>query len=288
MNLHSRKSLGHNIIWCVWSAMLVSVGAVSPARGDAEITPVSSQASEEIASQKASHPEGYSLLGGGPTPATPPLAERVVACPQFVDESTPPTRVVMQVIEDTFHKWREYELGNGAFCIVQVEPEFGRLSQEEAESLLEASAGWMVQNKTPSPDEWELLGPDDPRLKLPPVERKVPDEFLLQRKRNGEKPDEEIRSRLLGEAMAPKGAGGSGDSGEGSKFVIGDDERNRVYNNESYPWNTIGYVIVLFGDSYYRATGFLVSRYAVFTSSHNIYDTSQGRFVDVSVLPPPC
>lgn len=197
----------------------------------------------------------------------------VVGAPDVVD--APPSRVVLQIIDNVFHKWSEYDVQDtGVRFIVQHEPIAGPLNAEEAERLLAASSGWM-EGAVVSPDGYSL-SVDDPRLGLPPLQAEPFDGSGLS-----------ATDALGADVAAPPVAtvppdwellGPSPDIAP--QIVIGTDDRVRVTNTTAYPWSTIGYVGVVFPNGGgFRGTGFLVAPHVVLTNAHNVYSPDNGGYV---------
>mgnify|MGYP000464370039 CR=1 FL=1 len=204
---------------------------------------------------------------------TLPGVLKVVDCPSDLDFSHP-SRVVLQIIQNTFYKWYEFDIGpSGEFCIVLLEPEARRLTAEEARALLDASSRWVEQR--PSSFEGYWTSPDDPVLAAPPVHLDVT--FGA----NGGLSDESAPH--VGTAPVRTEAGpwpnpqGTMSSVTVPQGVVGPDDRIRVTNTTSYPWYTIGFCKVMFRDGIAsRGTGFLVSPYTVLTNAHMVYNHSRG------------
>ena len=62
--------------------------------------------------------------------------------------------------------------------------------------------------------------------------------------------------------------------------VVGTDDRVRVTDTQSYPWNTVGYI----GNRYpsgntYRGSGAIVTPYMVLTAGHMVYSVDDGGYV---------
>ncbi len=92
---------------------------------------------------------------------------RIRDCPEDLDESGP-SRTVSQMINNTFYRWKEFELDDSdEFCIVMEKPEHRHLTADEAKELLEKSGKWV--ERTPDPGEAEKIEPTDPRLDVPPI-----------------------------------------------------------------------------------------------------------------------
>ncbi len=64
--------------------------------------------------------------------------------------------------------------------------------------------------------------------------------------------------------------------------IFGRDERTRVTSGQArnFPWNTIGYLEVWWGDEGGRGTGFLVSPHVALTNAHNVWDPEEGGWYD--------
>ena len=74
----------------------------------------------------------------------------VVDCPQEGEfNEADQSRTIMQIIDNQFHKWKEYDLEvTGSFFIVMEKPVYRHLTAEEAFKLLESSNEWVQQAKT--------------------------------------------------------------------------------------------------------------------------------------------
>ncbi len=196
----------------------------------------------------------------------------VKGCPDDIEQRRP-SRVVLQYIDGVFHKWEEYDLGEkGDFCIFLRKPERRRLSVGEARILLQNSARWREQ--APPAGISELLDPGDPRLQGKPVVPKLPDRLPIRDVPASPEPDMPAPPAYPGKT---NGSGVDPDriSLPKPEDVVGTDDRTRVTDTETYPWNTVGYI----GNSYasgraYRGTGAIVAPYMVLTAGHMIYDWS--------------
>lgn len=196
-----------------------------------------------------------------------------------------PYRQVLQIIDNTFHKWREYRVGpGGEFCIILEEPERRLLTAGEARELLLASRGWqqaalppgdmagyypqgmgLPGDSTPDfEDPWP--GPDDIKDASDPVSAISRLESLV-----------DLEEKDIEKDMTVKEI-------DDEKFfiqaVIGQDDRERVSLSGclSYPWNTIGYIELDYFYGLYRGggTGFLISPYVALTNAHLLYDSDYG------------
>lgn len=180
----------------------------------------------------------------------------VCDCPENI-EDLEPSRVVAQFIENTFYLWDEYEVvtddGVTSLCIIMKKPKAAPLSAEEAQVLLTASSLWTESE--PRPEDMIILDPSDPRLNLQPIERSLSDR----------------------QSFRPKA-------------VFGADDRTRVTDTTSYPWNTHCYIELHFPsplpDEWYRGTGCIVGPYMVLTTGHSVYNREWGVFVDRLTVAP--
>ncbi|MGM0652194.1 MAG: InlB B-repeat-containing protein [Bacillota bacterium] len=158
-------------------------------------------------------------------------------------------RTVVQVIDDTFHKWNEYLVGEeGQFCIVLEEPEERYLQAEEARKLLVASQQWVDQVIPPGEPEYadpaEIF---EMESLMPVVEDNSPDW---------------VGSVFIYQNYA----------------LANSPERVAQSDTERYPWNTIGFVHVAFGFNNFRASGSLIGPHTVLTNAHNLYNSSMGGY----------
>ncbi len=190
-------------------------------------------------------------------------------CPDGIEQRLP-SRVVLQYIDGVFHKWEEYDLDSkGAYCIFLRKPEQRRLSVGEAKTLMENSARWREQ--APPPGISQTLSPDDPRLQGKPVEPKKHDHIQIDNGPASQEPDKPAPSGYPGKeprsAVQPERI-----SLPRPEDVVGTDDRVRVTDTTSYPWNTIGYI----GSDHasfrqaYRGTGAIVTPYMVLTAGHMV------------------
>jgi V8-like Glu-specific endopeptidase len=206
-------------------------------------------------------------------------------CPNDIEQRRP-ARVVLQYIDGVFHKWEEYDLGEkGEFCIFLRKPEPRKLSVGEAKTLLENSARWREQG--PPAGISEILDPNDRRLQAQPVVPKLPDHFPIRNIPVSPEPDKpappaypgkESRSDVHPDRISLPRA----------ESVVGTDDRTRVTDTTSYPWNTVGYI----GNTYasgrsYRGTGAIVGPYMVLTAGHMVYDwDTEGGYVSALYFSP--
>ncbi|MEW6332971.1 MAG: hypothetical protein AB1558_01730, partial [Thermodesulfobacteriota bacterium] len=196
----------------------------------------------------------------------------VKGCPANIEQRSP-ARVVLQYIDGVFHKWEEYDLGEGGeFCIVLKKPEERTLSAGEARTLLENSSRWREQ--APPPGVSEILDPGDPRLQRKPATPKLPDNFQIDKGPASPEPDKPAPPAYPGRGSR-SGVDPDRIPPASPESVVGTDDRTRVTNTESYPWNTVGYIGVSYpSNRNYRGSGAIVTPHMVLTAGHVIYDWS--------------
>lgn len=181
-----------------------------------------------------------------------PLLElNVNDCPNDI-ENLEPSRVIAQIIENTFYLWEEYDIltedGIDTLCIVMKKPNPGPLSKKESQVLLTASSRWIESQ--PRPEDAIILDASDPRLNLRPIENLNKDKSFLP------------------------------------ENIIGDDDRERITDTTTYPWETYCYLELYFPFGAYQGTGCLVSPYMVLTCGHNVYNQDYYTYVDSVTIAP--
>jgi V8-like Glu-specific endopeptidase len=209
----------------------------------------------------------------------------VLSCPDDIEQRRP-GRVVLQYIDGVFHKWEEYDLGEkGEFCIFLKKPEERRLSMGEAKTLLENSVRWREQG--PPVGISEILDPSDPRLQRQPVVPRLPDNFQINNGPTSREPDKPAPPAYPGKENRSD-VNPNRISLPRPENVVGTDDRTRVTDTESFPWNTVGYTCNSY-PSYrkYRGSGAIVSPYMVLTAGHMVYDWStEGGYADAVCFAP--
>ena len=195
----------------------------------------------------------------------------LIDCPAALEDSAE-YRLVLQIIDNTFHKWREYDSKDeGGFCIFMEEPERRALSAEEASALLIASKGWLTQVCSVE------------------AATAAAQEGLAHQARSVSSMDEPHAGRrdgycaghpypLYPSALACSSPVSAAEIEMTQQGVIGSDERVRVAYAActAYPANTVGYVEVDYGSLARRSTGFLIGPHTVLTTAHNIYNSDFG------------
>jgi len=207
----------------------------------------------------------------------------VTDCPASLNEAAP-ARIVMQIINNTFYKWKEYDLGsvNGKsqFCIVVEEPYQMKLLQKDAEVLLKASQQWLKEAS--GSDEGLMLDASDPILSLPPREKFLSDESKLSAV---VAPGPDTATGLA--AGGPFQLAGKTVTGPSLQTVIGTDDRVRVTATTTYPWNSACYLgITVPGVGNFRGAGCLVTPWMVLTAGHMVYDQDTNQWVSAMTIAP--
>ncbi len=197
-----------------------------------------------------------------------------------VQEQLPPDRIVLQIIEETFHKWREYDLGGGEFCIILDAPHIEVLTQQQARSLLEVSARWMVVE--PEADQIEILDPEDPSLNVPPA---MPPRTYDPARREIERDEPDTPAEFTFPDAEPSGVAKYGSYSP--QVVIGDDDRVRITSTTQFPWRTIAFQGMTYpNDTSARCTAFLIAPHVALTNAHCVYRSARGGFASsVSIAP---
>ena len=169
-----------------------------------------------------------------------------------------PSRLVMQIIDNRFHMWHEYEnpAGNG-LCIYLLEPNEKALSETEAAVLLQLSREWERQSLTYRPASGTIESEFEKLFFLEPV-------YGISRHNL----DFNNTNTLENEEMID----------------------NRTPVNESlvltYPYNTVGFLAIDFSSNLMRGTAFLISPYTALTNAHNVYAPSFGGWFETIAFSP--
>ncbi len=195
-------------------------------------------------------------------------------------EQQPPDRIVLQVIENTLHKWREHDLDDGGFCVVLEKPRYALLAEAEASVLMQASMRWVEEG--PMPDHVEILDPLDPSLALPPAvpgRDTDPDRMEL----DSEQPD---TAAAFAYPMIQSSA--AMESGPyAPEVVIGTDDRVRVTETTGFPWRTIAFQSHGYSDgSSFRCTAFLITPHVAMTNGHCTWNASLGGWATSYAIAP--
>lgn len=167
---------------------------------------------------------------------------------QVSEEQLSPARTVMQIIDNRFYKWQEYENPiTGGVAIYLLEPQESALNRDRAYELLKLSGQW--QNDIPTHQPYQT--------------EKRADSIIYS--------SQEASTEVPGENIAP--------SRETTNLPGGmTDDRTEVNirDAETYPYNTIGFLTTDFPYEFMRGTGFLVTPHVALTNAHNIYSPQFG------------
>ncbi len=163
-----------------------------------------------------------------------------------------PSRLIMQIIENQFYMWREYENpAENSLFIYLLEPSEKALTEAETALLLQSSREWERQSlgyratskeDAPEPDHYMLSGTD---LEL--------HQYNIDLQRNNTLQNEEMT-----------------------------DNRTPVDESQAliYPYNTVGFLTIDFPSELMRGTAFLISPYTALTNAHNIYAPNFGGWFE--------
>jgi V8-like Glu-specific endopeptidase len=201
----------------------------------------------------------------------------VSECPaHYAENEPPPHRLVLQWIENTFYKWKEYDLADGRICVLMVLPDPALLTREETQVLLSASRLWQTHAQPRSEADLAPVDPADPTLHLPPApERRIDPSAPDMESQSG---SDALEHRGVTSPSNPDGSSVPPVYRPGLELeptpesVIDTDDRDRVFDTTAYPWNTISYVTYNQAGRSFRATAFLVSPFAALTNGHVVYD----------------
>lgn len=186
-----------------------------------------------------------------------------------------PDREVMQIIDNVFHRWYEYDLDGGRLIFLE-EPCRKILDKKEIQELYNKSKQWM--NGTENYDMYMMAGKSN-QYELDGKRIPSPEKHILP---------VEYKPKYGDSATSISNIGHKNISMAENKNpvtdpiktsdVIGKDDRVRIEETTVYPFNTVGYLESTYMEEglYYRGTAFLVSPYIALTCAHNIYDSDYG------------
>lgn len=223
----------------------------------------------------------------------PSVKMNVADCPKTFDTERP-NRMTVQWIENTFYKWKEFDFNTDQVCLVLLKPEPQFLSKQEAQVLLRASQIWMLKQPAFS-DDTSILDSSDPSLDLIPVNVPSNTGKISDEHKHESSIDKPISSpinpgddnSLIPQNNLNEESSSSGlviepnTTGGGIKDF---DDRTRVLNSTTYPFNTIVFVEMKQNGISFRASGFLVSPYTALTNGHVVYNQNSGSWAtDVKI-----
>ncbi len=205
-----------------------------------------------------------------------------------------------QVIKGRYHEWHEIYADVGGeqrlACISLIVPEARQMSLSEARAFLKDAASTSVPTApSPStrnaPQGFQQTVIEPPNVKPMPLQRAIkpaPGTDLVEKKA-GEIEVPPIPASKSFKQAAPLPAQDLDHNAAAPKapplsfevpLTVGVEDRTIVSNTLTYPWNTIGYLVVTYpsGNSF-RCSGALVSAYVVLTAGHCIHSNSEGGYV---------
>jgi len=154
-----------------------------------------------------------------------------------------PSRTVMQVIDNQFYKWLEYDNPDGRpIHIYMLEPEQKNLSADQATALLEASAKWHQES--------------------PAFQNFTQANSIVQR---------DYQASTVNIGPSRDRVEYVRENTVELEFIT--DNRTAIRGSDAvtYPYYTVGYLTIDFAYEIMRGTAFLVSPYTALTNAHNLY-----------------
>lgn len=166
---------------------------------------------------------------------------------QVSEEHLSPARTVMQIIDNQFYKWQEYENPvSDTFAIYLLEPEEAALCSDKAFELLQMSGQWINDRNADLSTGAEI--PTYSSNSISETANVRPDS-------NG---------TVLYQFTYQQ------DGMTDDRIAV------NIEDAESYPYNTIGFLTTDFPYEFMRGTGFLISPHTALTNAHNIYSPQFG------------
>jgi len=267
-------------------------------------------------------PDPSQAEGGSPQSGADLFAERsdypgIVDCPAEVSAVSMPNAILIQWIENKFHKWEERKLPSGQFCIRLLEPNEAELTRDQALALLAKSRGWQVARRSsmaapevpaagrayaldrslleryrPLPPAFWAVGPGTGALALadPEIEfvgDSSPPQFPIR--------DREASVEVSSTYLEEKGMEISTRASAGDAQAVpirpmstpGVDDRQPVDSTTTYFNNTVAFMsFSLTNGDPFRCTAFLVSPYVAFTAGHCVFDQQTRLWSEDVVISP--
>ena len=196
----------------------------------------------------------------------------VIDCPVGIDSESA-EHLVCQVIENTFYKWKEYEFftaaGETRLAIEMIKPEPGLLTAVEAQVLLNGSKLWERQ---PLESLTGLVACPCP-IDHPKTKNQVyRTPQIYQETTSLEVSVSSVDDTTVNVVPRSAGAMEVDDEPVIRESIHHTDDRLRVTNTASYPWNTICYISLDVNGESYRGSGTLISPSCVLTCGHNVWE----------------
>ncbi len=200
-----------------------------------------------------------------------------------------------QVIEGRYNEWHELYIDvRGArqlACISLITPRTEQLSSVAAEKFLSASLGIgapaaSAKARAQASDVEEIQEPSN--VQPEPLRRARPDEAAKSAAERGAEAAPEAPPLPASKKADPAAAVMPILRERGSALpafdlegpaALGVDDRQRIMDTRTAPWNTIGYLSVTYpnGQSF-RCTATLVSPYVVLTAGHCVHNKNRGGY----------
>jgi len=212
--------------------------------------------------------------------------------------ATTPAEVIHkgQVIGGKYHEWQELYLdAQGArrlACVSLIAPRAEQLSAAAAKDFLSSSLGIGAPPSTakarPQADDVQPIDEPD-NVRPEPLRRAIPDDAAKNAAERGAEAAPEAPPLPASKQADPEQIGTPIRRERPGLLrpafdleapaAIGIDDRRRVANTMTAPWNTIGYLSVTYpnGQSF-RCTATLVSPYVVLTAGHCVHNKNRGGY----------
>ncbi|MCA0202039.1 MAG: trypsin-like serine protease, partial [Proteobacteria bacterium] len=237
----------------------------------------------------------FSIAAGAAEPRSPRLPDLAAyGCAKIA--ATTPAEVVHkgQVIGGKYHEWHELYLDAKGVrqlaCISLIAPRAEQLSAAAAKDFLNASLGLgapsTARARAQGDDVQQIDEPDNVRPE--PLRRALPDDAAKSAPEHGAEAAPEAPPLPASKEADP--AGITPITRERPSILrpafdmeapatIGVDDRQRIADTRTAPWNTIGYLSVTYpnGQSF-RCTATLISPYVVLTAGHCVHNKNRGGY----------
>jgi len=199
----------------------------------------------------------------------------VRGCPDGIEQRLP-SRVVLQYIDGVFHKWKNMISTKRDLLHLPEKTGTAPAVCRRGQDVLENSARWREQGP-----RREFRKPWNPMI--PPTGEAVERSCLIISKSTMARPRQNRTNRPAGYPSKESRSSVQPErlSLPRPENVVGTDDRIRVTDTETYPWNTVGFI----GNTYpsansYRGSGAIVSPYMVLTAGHMVYNwDDEGGYV---------
>jgi V8-like Glu-specific endopeptidase len=239
----------------------------------------------------------FSIAAGAAEPMGPRLPDLSgYDCAKVA--ATTPAEVIHkgQVIGGKYHEWHELYLeaqsARKLACISLIAPRAEQLSAAAVKDFLSASLGVgappaSAKARAQAEDVQQIDEPDNVRPE--PLRRAKPEEATKNAPERGAEAGPEAPPLPASKEADPAAAVAPIKRERPSILrpsfdleapaAVGVDDRQRVANTRTSPWNAIGYLSVTYpnGQSF-RCTGTLISPYVVLTAGHCLHNKNRGGY----------